>query len=171
MTKRILLALLALTAALLIAAVVPLAVKANQHDQESYVSATQATAHSLAAVADENLSDNKVDPRFQAAMRPYKNQGDEIVVATPSLTVVTGNGTPVVGWRQAAAEAFSTPSPRTQVTKTPVVVAELIWPDNIHSNDPIGVVVLERPTTMLDDSTGSLWLYVALLAAIAMLAA
>jgi signal transduction histidine kinase len=171
MAKRILLALLALTAALLAAAVVPLAVKATQHDQESYVSATQATAHSLAAVADENLSDNKVDPRFQAAMRPYRNQGDEIVVATPSLTVVTGNGTPVVDWRQLASVAFSTTSSQTQVTKARVVVAELIWADNIHSDSPLGVVVLERPTTALNDSTGSLWLYVALLATIAMVAA
>ncbi|HTU76867.1 MAG TPA: HAMP domain-containing sensor histidine kinase [Trebonia sp.] len=171
MTKRILLALLALTAALLVAAVVPLAVKATQHDQESYVSATEATAHSLAAVADENLSDNKVDPRFQAAMRPYRSQGDEIVVATPDLSVVTGKGTPVVGWRQLAAAAIAATSPQTQVTKTRVVVAELIWADNVHSDSPLGVVVLERPTTALDDSTGSLWLYVALLAAIAMLAA
>jgi signal transduction histidine kinase len=171
MTKRILAALLALTAALLIAAVVPLAVKATQHDQESYVSATEATAHSLAAVADEHLSVNKIDPRFQAAMRPYRNQGDEIVIASPSMSVVTGTGKPVVGWQTLASKAMVTTTSQTEVTKTRVVVAELIWPEDIHSSNPIGVVVLERPTTMLDDSTGSLWLYVALLATIAMLAA
>ena len=173
MTKRILAALLALTAALLIAAVVPLALKATQHDQESYVSATEATAHSLAAIADdENLSEDKTDARFQAAMRPYRNQGDEIVIATPSLSVVTGTGTPLVGWQTLATKAINTTIPQTQVTKTRVVVAELIWADdNIHSSNPIGVVVLERPTTALDDSTGSLWLYVALLATVAMLAA
>ncbi|HUN36874.1 MAG TPA: HAMP domain-containing sensor histidine kinase [Trebonia sp.] len=171
MARRILAALLALTAALLIAAAVPLALKATQHDQQSYVSATEATAHSLAAVADENLSYDKTDPRFQAAMRPYRNQGDEIVIATPDLSVVTGKGTPDVGWQQLAAKAFATTTSQTQVTKTRIVVAELIWADNIHSDNPIGVVVLERPTTALDDSTGSLWLYVALLATIAMLAA
>lgn len=171
MTKRILAALLALTATILIAAVVPLAVKATQHDQESYVSATEATAHSLAAVADENLSENKVDAHFQAAMRPYRNQGDEIVIATPTLSVVTGTGTPLVGWQALATKAIDTTTPQTQVTKTRVVVTELIWADNFHSDNPIGVVVLERPTTALDDSTGSLWLYVALLATVAMLAA
>jgi signal transduction histidine kinase len=171
MTKRILAALLALTATILIAAVVPLAVKATQHDQESYVSATEATAHSLAAVADENLSENKVDAHFQAAMRPYRNQGDEIVIATPTLKVVTGTGTPLVGWQVLATKAIDTTTPQTQVTKTRVVVTELIWADNFHSDNPIGVVVLERPTTALDDSTGSLWLYVALLATVAMLAA
>jgi len=171
MARRILAALLALTAALLIAAVVPLAVKATQHDQQSYVSATQATAHSLAAVADENLSADKTDPRVQAVMRPYRNQGDEIVIATPDLSVVTSQGRPDVGWQQLAAKAFATSTSQTQVTKTRIVVAELIWADNIHSDNPIGVVALERPTTQLDDSTGSLWLYVALLATVAMLAA
>jgi signal transduction histidine kinase len=169
MARRILAALLALTAALLIAAVVPLAVKATQHDQQSYVYATEATAHSLAAIADENLGYNNADPRFQSAMRPYRNQGDEIVVARPNLSVVTGKGTPDVGWQQLAAKAIDTTTPQTQVTKTRVVVAELIWADT--NDSPVGVVVLERPTTALDDSTGSLWLYVALLAAIAMLAA
>ena len=68
MTKRILAALLALTAALLVAAVVPLAVKATQHVQESYEYAAQAAAHSLAAIAVENIDANRADPRFQATL-------------------------------------------------------------------------------------------------------
>jgi signal transduction histidine kinase len=61
--------------------------------------------------------------------------------------------------------------PSTQVTKTRVIVAEPIWNDKVHSDNPIGMVVLERPTSQLNDSTSALWLYVGLLAAIAMLAA
>ncbi len=125
MTRRILAALLALTTALLVAAVVPLALKASEHDQQSYVAATEATAHSLAAVANENLSENSIDPRFQSALRPYRSQGDEILIATPSLTVVTGKGTPLVGWQKLAATAIATATSQTQVTKTRVVVAEL----------------------------------------------
>jgi signal transduction histidine kinase len=171
MTRRILLALLALTAALLVAAVVPLALNATQHDQESYVSATEAAAHSLAAVADEKLADNVHDPRFQAAIRAYVSQGDEVVVANASSDYVTGRGEPEVGWRKLATQAISQLGTATQVTKTRVVVAEPIWADKVHSDNPIGVVILERPTTQLNDATGSLWLYVALLAAVAMLTA
>lgn len=171
MTKRILAALLALTAALLVAAVVPLALKATQHDQQSFSAATEAAAHSLAAIADEKLADNDQDPHVQAAMRLYRYQGDEIVIATPGLRVVTGKGTPDVGWHTLASQAIRTATSLTHVTTARVVVAELIWGDNVHSDSPIGVVVLERPTAALNDSTSSLWLYVALLAAIAMLAA
>jgi signal transduction histidine kinase len=169
MTRRILLALLALTATILVAAVVPLAVKATQHDQQSYVSATEAAAHSLAAVANDKLAYNAHDHRFLAVEKTYAGQGDEIIVTDTKGHYVTGSGTPGVGWQNLAMRAVSEPGTATQVTKSRVVVAELIWPD--HSDDPIGVVVLERPTTQLNDTTGSLWLYVGLLSAVAMLAA
>jgi signal transduction histidine kinase len=169
MTRRILLALLALTATLLVAAVVPLAVKATQHDQQSYVSATEAATHSLAAVADEKITRNAHDPRFQAVLRTYASQGDEIVVANTRGGYITGRGTPLVGWQPLAMKAVREVSSATMVTKTRVIVAEPIWPD--HSDDPVGVLVLERPTTQLNDTTSSLWLYVGLLAAVAMLAA
>src|SRR5580658_2739934 len=106
MTKRILAALLALTATLLVAAVVPLALKATQHDRESYTYAAEADARSLAAIALQNIGDNSTDPRFQATMRSYFKQGDELLLATPSLVVVTGRGTPLVNWRGLAAKSI-----------------------------------------------------------------
>jgi signal transduction histidine kinase len=171
MTRRILAALLALTAALLVAAVVPLALKATQHDQESYVYAAEASAHSLAAVATESITDNSTDARFQTAMGTYYNQGDELLLVTPSLARVTWKGTPLVGWQKLAAKTFATGASNTLVTKTRVVVTEPVWADKGHTDNPIGVVVLERPTAQLNDSTSGLWLYVGVLAAIAMLAA
>src|SRR5690348_258438 len=116
MTRRILLALLALTATLLVAAVVPLAVKATQHDQQSFVSATEAAAHSLAAVADEHLGKNAHDPRFQAAVGTYASQGDEVVVANATGHFITGRGTPVVGWQRLAMQAVTELGTITEVT-------------------------------------------------------
>jgi signal transduction histidine kinase len=171
MTRRILAALFALTAALLVAAVVPLALKATQHDQESYVYAAEASAHSLAAVATESITDNATDARFQTAMATYYNQGDELLLVTPSLAKVTWKGTPLVGWQKLAAKTFAQGMSNTLVTKTRVVVTEPVWADKGHTDNPIGVVVLERPTAQLNDSTSGLWLYVGVLAAIAMLAA
>jgi signal transduction histidine kinase len=171
LTRRILAALLALTAALLVAAVVPLALKATEHDQDSYVYAAEAAAHSLAAVAVEKIEDNATDPRFQGAMRSYYGQGDELVLATARLNKVTARGTPLVGWQKLAAKTITQGSSNTLVTKTRVVVTEPVWDDTGHTDNPIGVIVLERPTAQLNDSTSGLWLYVGLLAAAAMLAA
>ena len=176
MTKRILAALLALTAALLVAAVVPLALKATQHVQESYTYAAEADARSLAAIALDNIDDNVTDPRFQLTMKNYAKQGDELLLASPGLVEITGRGTPLVNWREVAAKAIAQSGANSQVTKTRVVVAVPVWEDNRgrtnpNTDNPIGVVVLERPTAQLDDSTSGLWLYVGVLAAIAMLAA
>ena len=176
MTRRILAALLALTAALLVAAVVPLALKATQHDQESYTYAAEADAHSLAAIASDNLRANATDPHFQNAMSSFYRHGDEVMLATPSLAEVTGRGKLPVGWTKLAARTITVGASNSLVTKTRVVVTEPVWyegkvPNSAETDNPIGVVVLERPTAMLNDSTSGLWLYVAVLAAIAMLAA
>jgi hypothetical protein len=50
-TRRILLALLALTAAVLAGAVIPLALQAVAHEREAFVASAQATAHSIAVIA------------------------------------------------------------------------------------------------------------------------
>jgi len=175
-TRRILAALLALTATLLVAAVVPLALKTTQHDQESYTSAAEADAHSLAAIAINNLSANATDPHFQNALRSFSKQGDGVLLATPGLAVVTGRGVLPVAWTDLAAKTIADSTSESLVTKTRVVVTEPVWLDSKppitdETDSPIGVIVLERPTTMLNSSTSDLWLYVAVLAAIAMLAA
>ena len=129
MTKRILAALLALTAALLVAAVVPLALKATQHDQESYTYAAEADARSLAAIALENIHDNRTDPRFQSAMEGYYRQGDEVLLATPGLARITGRGVALVGWKKLAAKTIAVASSETLVTKTRVVVTVPVFTD------------------------------------------
>jgi signal transduction histidine kinase len=172
MTRRILTAVLALTAALLVAAVVPLALKATQHDQESYVSAAEADARSLATIADGTLLANRHEPRMVVAMKSYADQGDWVAVVTPSGQVILDYGPASSGgWRRLVGTAYSQGATSTQVTKALVMVAEPIWNDLNRSDNPVGLIVLERPTTALTDSTDSLWLYVALLAAVAMLAA
>jgi len=172
MTRRILSAVLALTAALLVAAVVPLALKATQHDQESYVSAAEADAHSLATIADGTLPANRYDQKMAVAMQTYAAQGDWVAVVDHSGQIIVHRGPPSSGgWRRLVPTAYSQGETSTTVTKDLVMVVEPIWNDLNHSDNPVGLIVLERPTTALTDSTDSLWLYVALLAAAAMLAA
>src|SRR5712691_7091854 len=171
MTRRILLALLALTAAVLVAAVVPLALKATAHDQQSYVYATEQAAHSVAAIAEEPISVNTSNAALRKTLSDYARQGDGILVLDAHGHAVIGRGDLPVGWQHVVAKATQGSEPSTQVTKARVIVAEPVWNDKIHSDNPIGIVVLERPTSQLNDSTGGLWLYLGLLAATAMLAA
>jgi signal transduction histidine kinase len=172
MTRRILTAVLALTAALLVAAVVPLALKATQHDQESYVSAAEADAHSLATIADGNLQDNRHEPRMIIAMKSYGYQGDWVAVVDTKGRVILDYGRGSSGsWHRLVVTAYTQGDTATQVTKSLVMVAEPIWNDVYHTDNPVGLIVLERPTTALTDTTDSLWLYVGVLAAVAMLAA
>jgi hypothetical protein len=61
MTRRILLALLALTAALLVAAVVPLALQAAAHEQDAFINAAEATTHSISVIAEDKIGDHNLD--------------------------------------------------------------------------------------------------------------
>ena len=170
MTRRILLALLALTAAVLIAAVVPLALKATAHDQQSYVYATEQTAHSVAAIAEDPISTGTSRTALHKTVSDYARQGDGVLVLNASGGLIIRDGALPVPWQHTLAKARAQSVPETQVAKTRVVVAEPIWNDKFHS-EPIGMVVLERPTSQLNDITSALWLYLALLGASAMVAA
>jgi signal transduction histidine kinase len=171
MTRRILLALLALTAAVLVAAVVPLALKATAHDQQSYAYATEQTAHSVAAIAEDTISTGTSSSALHKTLSDYANQGDGVLVLDASGHLIIGRGQLPVPWQRTLAQARAQSEPETQVSKTRVVVAEPIWNDKVHSENPIGMVVLERPTSQLNDITSALWLYLALLGASAMVAA
>ena len=61
MTRRIALALVLLTAAVLIAAVVPLALGAIAHERDAFVQDTARTANSIASLAREPLESRDAD--------------------------------------------------------------------------------------------------------------
>jgi hypothetical protein len=56
--RRLLLALVGLTAAILIGAVIPLGYKASGHDYSSYIEDAQSRARMTAAAAEELLADH-----------------------------------------------------------------------------------------------------------------
>ena len=61
MTRRVAAALLVLTLALLVAAVVPLALGAIAHERDSFVQDTARTAASIAGIAEARLGDGVAD--------------------------------------------------------------------------------------------------------------
>jgi signal transduction histidine kinase len=168
MTRRIVLALLALTAAVLAGAVVPLALQAVAHERDAFVGAAEATAHSVAVIAEDKIEDHAADPALQAAVLSAARQDDELLVFNQQGRVVAWHGYPHDSWRQVAAEAYISGDPATELTKDRVVVVEPIWND-IGSH--IGTIVLERPIRSLNRNIETLWLYLAALSGGAIAAA
>ena len=167
MTRRIVLVLLALTAAVLVGAVVPLALQAVAHERDSFVNAAEATARSVAVIAEDKLGDHAADPALEAAVHSAARQDDELLVLNRH-GVVAQHLYPHDNWRQVAAAEYTSGDPATQLTRDRVIVVEPIDNDD---GTQIGTIVLERPTTTLNQNIADLWLYIALLSGAAMAAA
>jgi signal transduction histidine kinase len=170
-TRRIVLALVALTATVLIAAVLPLAFNAAAHERDAFINDTAATARSVAALAEEPLGDHAPDPALNAALVAAARQHDELLVLDAQGNVVASRGVPREAWKQLAAEAAERGAPATELTKDRVIAVETVWNDGKFNGQPIGTVVLERPTAPLNQNIEDLWLYLAVLAGGAMAAA
>ena len=171
MTRRIVLALVALTATVLIAAVLPLAFNATAHERDAYVNDAAGTARSLAAIAEERLGDHAADPALTAALVAAAREHDELLVLDNAGNVVVSQGVPRDAWRQLSAEAAERGAPTTELTQDRVIAVETVWNDDKFNGTPIGTVVLERPIGALNRNIEGLWLYLALLAGGAMAAA
>ena len=171
MTRRIVLALLALTAAILIGAVVPLALQAVAHERDAYINATEATARSAAVIAEDKLGDHAADPALRAAVRSAARQDDELLVLNPQGQKVAWYGSPRDNWQQVAAGAAAGNDLAAKLTKDRVIVVEPVWNDGKFNGTQLGTIVLERPIGPLNQNIEDLWLYLALLCGGAMVAA
>ena len=170
MTRRIVLALLALTAAILVGAVVPLALQAVAHERDAYINATEATARSAAVIAEDKLGDHAADPALRAAVRSAAREDDELLVLNPQGQKVAWYGSPHDNWQQVAAAAAGNDL-AAKLTKDRVIVVEPIWNDGKFQGTQLGTIVLERPIGPLNRNIEDLWLYLALLCGGAMVAA
>jgi signal transduction histidine kinase len=169
-TRRIVLALVALTAAVLAAAVVPLALKATAHERDAFVNDAAATARSLATIAEERLGDHAADPALSAALLSAARHNDEVLVLDATGKPLISQGVPRESWTQLESEALERGDPTTELTNDRVIVVETVWNDGRFST-PIGTVVLERPTGQLNRNIENLWLYLGVLSGAAMVAA
>jgi signal transduction histidine kinase len=170
-TRRIAIALLLLTATILIAAVVPLALGAIAHERDAYVQDTAATARSISILAEERLGDHQADPALSQAVLSAARAHDELLVLSKSGKIVIAQGVPQDDWHQLGAEGYEQSAPATELTKDTVIAVATVWGDGKVNQTPIGTVVLERPTGPLNQNIANLWLYLIVLACGAMAAA
>ena len=173
MTRRIALALVLLTAAVLIAAVVPLALGAIAHERDAYVQDTVRTANSIASLAREPLENHGDGPALSDAMRDAEHNGDEVIVQNRYGQVVPklSRGEPVNdAWRKLVSEAAGQQSSTSELTRDAVIVVEPIWGGR-DTGTQIGTVILERSTGPLNQNIANLWLYLGALGGGALVAA
>src|ERR1700733_14714926 len=99
MTRRVAAALLVLTLAVLVAAVVPLALGAIAHERDSFVQDTARTAATVAGIAEAPLGDNAADdPAMAAALKTAARQGDELLLLNKQGEGVDTQGTQRHPW-------------------------------------------------------------------------
>jgi signal transduction histidine kinase len=172
MTRRIVVALVLLTMAILGAAVVPLGLAAIAHARDAFVYGTAHTASSIAGIAEARLGDNSPDPALSTAMVAAAREHDELLLIDRHGHVVVSQGVPSNGdWRKLVTQATQQSGPTTELTKQQAIAVQIVWGDGSLSGTPIGTVVLERPTTGLNQQIDNLWLYLISLGGAAMVAA
>jgi signal transduction histidine kinase len=162
-TRRFLLALLALTTAILASAVIPLALDAMAHERDAFMASAEATAHSIAVIAEDRLADHQTAPVLRDAVKIASRQGDELLLLNARHHPVVGLGEPRDRWQRLVNDASQSGSQVSELTRDRAVIAEPVWNDGHVANAPIGMVVLERPIDALNDGVTNLWLYLALL--------
>jgi signal transduction histidine kinase len=171
MTRRIAIALMLLTAAILVAAVVPLALGAIAHERDSYIQDTARSARSIAIIAEERLGDNGADPSLSSALQAAARSHDELLVLNKKNKPVVSYGVPKDSWKKIATEAAEANGASTELTADRVIAVDTVWSDGEVNSTPIGTVVLERPTGPLNQNIANLWLYLIALSGGAMAAA
>jgi signal transduction histidine kinase len=173
MTRRVVAALLTLTLAILVAAVVPLAIGAIDHERDSFVQDTARRAASIAGLSEAPLGDHEAKyPALSAAMVAAAREGDELLLLDATGHVVVSQGTPAnVAWRQLVAQSRQQNDPTTELTSDRAIAVQTVWDDGQLGGTVIGTVVLERPTGPLNQNIEDLWLYLIALSGVAMAAA
>jgi signal transduction histidine kinase len=171
-TRRVVAALLALTLAILVAAVVPLALGAIDHERDSFVQDTARAAASIAGLAEAKLADHADDAALTNAFKLAHRQGDELLLLNKAGEVVQKQGAlESDAWRHLVTEAALQNGPTAKLTGSRVIAVQTVWPDGKVSGDAVGTVVLERPTGPLNQNIDNLWFYLVGLSGVAMAAA
>lgn len=113
MTRRIILAILALICALLATVVVPLGLITAAHDRHDYQNQALATARSLASAAEEKLADHDRGTALAAAISQLRGSGDRVAIVGPAGALIAGTALPAAaGQIRRALAAGPAPSGR-----------------------------------------------------------
>jgi signal transduction histidine kinase len=193
MTRRILLVLLAFTAAVLVGAVVPLTLDAANHDRASYIQATAGMVTTDAAIVQalldanfQHLDQGKADGApLLPLIAQTQSAGDGLLIfkdnSQHQQSVQVSKGMPAGDWTGLAAQADARGEAARKAGRTirPYTVAvgsrvDAAMPVYLHGspNSPlVGTVILARSTKSLNGDIVELWVIFGTIAVVAMLGA
>lgn len=175
MTRRIALAFIALITMLLVLAVVPLGLSLAQRERTSFRDTTEAVDRTIAAAAEEHLSDHRSPASMRRLLEQAERAGDcaavfdaagQVVAATecPGRTGDDGAGADdeaADSWGDLAHRVLAHPETATRERDDRLVVAEPIG----DTARPVGVAVLSRSAEATNDRISSMWERLALIGA------
>jgi signal transduction histidine kinase len=167
MRKRILIALIGLTIAILVGAVIPLGLKASAHDYSSFVEDAQSRTRAATAAAEEQLADKLAGPELSHDLTSAARQGDGMIVMSATGAVIARAGPSFTVRPGMLSQARATGDLVTRVRNDQVLVVAPVRSNGVT----VGIAALMRPTRQLEFSLRTFWLTLALIAIAALAAA
>jgi signal transduction histidine kinase len=175
MTRRILLALLALIIALVVGAMVPLGINATGHDRNSFTQDTMETVRTYAAIVTPTLSGTRVNnPLLTKALNEVRRTGDKMLVLRGVNQTVGNVNMPRGNWSALAAstehQPVSTAQPLVMTSGSWLIAAFPVIPVG-RVGGSIGAVILARSMVPLNSEIRTLWLILGAIGVAAILGA
>ena len=167
MRKRILIALVGLTAAILVGAVIPLGLQASAHDYATFVEDAQSRTRTATAAAEELLADKLAGRELSHDLASAARQGDGMVLISASGALIRRSGRSFAVPPGMLRRARATGDLVTEVRDDRVLI---VAPVRSHGVT-VGVTALMRPTHQLEFSLRAFWLTLILIAIAALGAA
>ena len=167
MRRRLLLALVGLTGAILIGAVIPLGLRASAHDYNGYVEDSQSRARTAAAAAEELLADRLSGRELGQDLAAAARSGDGLAVLSPHGATLRRAGAPVVVRASLLGQAERSGTLVTDVAHERVLVVVPVR----SGGQTVGFVALFRPMERLEYVLRTFWLTLVLIAVAALAAA
>ena len=167
MTRRIIIAVMALITALLAILAVPLGLLTSAQERRAFTDETTATAMAVANVAEERIGDHVRSPALDRSVRALARQGDRVAAYDAAGAKVAGTVTTPLA-------SGPKPGPPSAVVRSSaadgrLIVSVPIVPDS--GSGAIGTVVLSRPAGPLDRRVAVLWTLIGVVSATGLLAA
>ncbi|HSZ44869.1 MAG TPA: HAMP domain-containing sensor histidine kinase [Streptosporangiaceae bacterium] len=169
MTRRIVLAVLALVAAVLGIVAVPLGVITTSQDMRAFRNEAVVAAATVVNVAEERLDDGVHGSSLGRTVRQLARGGDRIVVLDRAGRAVVGTAARPAVTKSQLATAVASGKPASYQSDDRLLIVSPVHHDT--GAGIVGVVVLGRPTSAVDHQAALLWGMIAAIATAGLLAA
>jgi signal transduction histidine kinase len=166
-TRRIIIAVMALITALLAILAAPLGLLTAAQERQAFTDETTATGIALANVAEERIGDQVRSPALDRSVSSLARHGDRVAVYDAGGRKVAG--TAAAPPRNGVVPGSPSPDVHSSAADGRLIVSVPIVPDS--GSGAIGTVVLSRPTGPLDHRVAVLWTLIGVVSAAGLLAA